>query len=66
MMTRDIKIDDLIREHFDAVGFLIQHGLPCVVCGEPFWGTLEDLARQKNWSDEQIDALVTEFNESHQ
>ena len=50
MISRDIKIDDLIREHFDAVGFLIKHGLPCVVCGEPFWGTLEELARQNGYS----------------
>ena len=64
-IERDIPIEDLIKAYPDAVGFLIRHGLPCVVCGEPFWGTLAELAGQKGWDAERIDALVAEFNESH-
>jgi hypothetical protein len=63
---RDIPIEDLIKANPDAVGFLIRHGLPCVVCGEPFWGTLAELAGQKGWDSGRIDALVEEFNRSHQ
>jgi len=63
VIKADIKIDDLIRQYPDAVGFLIKKGLPCVVCGEPFWGTLAELARQKGFNEEQINALVIEFNE---
>ena len=63
MIKADIKIDDLIKRYPDAVGFLIKKGLPCVVCGEPFWGTLADLAGQKGFTTEQIEALVVEFNE---
>lgn len=63
MIKADIEIDDLIRRYPDAVGFLIKRGLPCVVCGEPFWGTLAELAGQKGFNEEQIDALVTDFNE---
>jgi hypothetical protein len=66
VIQADIKIDDLIRHYPGAVGFLIKKGLPCVVCGEPFWGTLADLARQKGFNEEEISALVTEFNELHQ
>jgi hypothetical protein len=65
MIDADIKIEDLIRKHPDAVKFLIAHDLPCVVCGEPFWGTLRELCRQKSWDDDRIGALVKEFNESH-
>jgi len=63
VIKADIKIDDLIKRYPDAVGFLIKKGLPCVVCGEPFWGTLADLAGQKGFTTEQIEALVVEFNE---
>ena len=63
MIKADIKIDDLIGRYPGSVGFLIKKGLPCVVCGEPFWGTLADLARQKGLNEEQINALVAEFNE---
>ena len=62
MISRAEAIDDLCQAHPELVGFLIEHGLPCVVCGEPFWGTLEELARDKGWDDARIDALVGEFN----
>jgi Ni,Fe-hydrogenase I small subunit len=65
VIQANIKIDDLIRQYPDSVGFLIKKGLPCVVCGEPFWGTLADLARQKGFSNEQIDTLIAEFNNLH-
>jgi Ni,Fe-hydrogenase I small subunit len=64
-ITKDIPIEDLIHEYSGAVSFLIKHDLPCVVCGEPFWGTLEELARQKDWDDDKIQALVDEFNQTH-
>jgi hypothetical protein len=60
-----ILIEDLIERYPGAVGFLIEHGLPCVVCGEPFWGSLAELARDKGWDDAKIDELVQEFNEQH-
>jgi Ni,Fe-hydrogenase I small subunit len=63
VIKADIKIDDLIRCYPNAVGFLIKKGLPCVVCGEPFWGTLAELAQQKGFNEEQINALVIEFNQ---
>lgn len=65
-IKRDILIEDLIQEHPGTVRFLIDNNLPCVVCGEPFWGTLEELARQENWADDKIDALVEKFNREHQ
>jgi len=65
MITADAKIDELVEQFPDTVRFLIARNLPCVVCGEPFWGSLADLCRQKGWTDEQIEALVTEFNEQY-
>lgn len=63
MIRRDSQIEDLIHAYKGLVGLLIRKGLPCVVCGDPFWGTLEELARQKGWDDVRIDKLVTELNE---
>lgn len=65
-IKKDVSIEDLIHDHPGAVRFLIDNNLPCVVCGEPFWGTLEELARQENWNDDKIDALVEKFNREHQ
>ena len=59
----DQPVEDLVESHPALVGFLVHKGLPCLVCGEPFWGTLAELARSKGWSDDQIALLVDEFNE---
>jgi len=64
MISKGQPIEDLIQEYPDLVGFLISHNLPCVVCGDPFWGTLEELAKSKGFTDEQIDNLVQEINQS--
>ena len=65
-IKKDISIEELVGNYPGVVRFLIDNNLPCVVCGEPFWGTLEELARQENWDDEKIDALVEKFNREHQ
>lgn len=41
---------------------MIEKGLPCMTCGEPFWGTFEDLARQSGKTEQEIDVLVEELN----
>ncbi len=45
-----------------AVRLMIQEGLPCLICGEAAWGTVEELARDKGKSDEEIGRLLHELN----
>ncbi len=64
VIDRHITIEELISRFPGSVKFLISRGLPCLVCGEPTWGTLEELAKDKGWTDAAIDELVEEMNES--
>lgn len=57
-ITRKSQVEELVKANPSVVRFLILEGLPCVICGEPFWGTLEELAQQKGWDDARIDQLV--------
>ncbi len=57
-----ISIEALLDRFPGSVRFLIERGLPCLVCGEPSWGTLEELAREKGWDDRAIAQLVEEMN----
>jgi len=57
-IQRTVIIEDLIREHPESVGFMLKQRLPCYVCGEPTWGTLEEVARRSGKSESEIDALV--------
>jgi hypothetical protein len=57
-VTKESLVEELVKANPEVVRFLIFEGLPCVICGEPFWGSLEELARQKGWDDAQIDQLI--------
>lgn len=61
-IRRTTPIEELIDRFPGSVRFLIDQGLPCLVCGEPAWGTLEELARDKGWNDGRIDELVERMN----
>ncbi|MDY0102980.1 MAG: hypothetical protein RBS07_08555 [Lentimicrobium sp.] len=54
----DITIEELIDHYPASTAFLIEHGLPCIVCGEPVWGNLRELALDKRFTDAEIDSLV--------
>jgi len=55
---RGISVEDLITSFPESVAFMVNEGLPCFVCGEPTWGTFEEMARKKGKSDAEIDRLV--------
>lgn len=61
-ITRAIYIEDLVRELPVSVRYLREHGIKCLECGEPVWGTLEDAARAKGFADADIDRFVDDLN----
>ena len=62
-ITKDIQIEDLVELLPQSVSLLREKGIVCVVCGEPVWGSLNDLATQKGLSDESIERIVSELNQ---
>jgi methionine synthase II (cobalamin-independent) len=62
-ITKDIYIEDMVQEIPGSVRYLADRGIMCIACGEPIWGTLEEAARKKGFSDEQISVFVREINE---
>ena len=65
-VTKDIEIEDLIEQVPAAVNYLSKKGIRCIMCGEPIWGTLEEAAKEKGFSDEEIEVFVREINELEQ
>ena len=65
-ITKDIEIEDLIEQVPAAVNYLSKKGIRCIMCGEPIWGTLEEAAKEKGFSDEEIEVFVREINELEQ
>ncbi|MDH7516658.1 MAG: DUF1858 domain-containing protein [Bacteroidota bacterium] len=57
-ITLDTTIEELIEAYPKSVAFLMDHGIRCVICGEPTWGTLGDAMREKGLGDADQRALV--------
>ncbi len=57
----ETSVEDLVRQHPEAVGFLTRHGLRCIRCGEPLWCSLGELFREDGVP--APEALLAELNE---
>ncbi len=60
-ITKDITIEELINIKPAAVTYLMQKGIRCLICGEPTWGTLESVSKEKGFSDNDIEKFVEEI-----
>lgn len=61
-ITKNIFIEDLIRDYPFSIDYLMKKGIRCIVCGEPIWGTLEEAAKEKEFNEEEINNFVAELN----
>ncbi len=60
-INKKITIEELIEKIPASVKYLMEQDIRCVVCGEPIWGTLEEAAKEKGFSDIDIQRFVTEL-----
>ncbi|MFZ5518240.1 MAG: DUF1858 domain-containing protein [Candidatus Zhuqueibacterota bacterium] len=63
-VTKKVTIEELIVEHPFSVNYLMEKNIRCIRCGEPIWGTLEEAAREKGYTDDQIELIVNDMNET--
>lgn len=61
-IRKNITIEELVEKVPASVAYLSKKGIRCIMCGEPIWGTLEEAAQEKGFSDEEIDQVVQELN----
>jgi len=61
MIRRDTTIEDLVREVPKSVAYMRDKGIKCLACGEPMWGTIEEAAKEKGFSDDEIDRIVEDL-----
>ena len=63
LITRQTTIEDLVEIKPEAIKYLFRKGIRCIRCGESIWGSLEQAAREKGFSDAEIDLFVEELNQ---
>lgn len=61
-INKNTTIEDIVSHYPHLVRVLMEKGITCIACGQPVWGTLEENAREKGLSDQEIDDLVDELN----
>lgn len=64
-ITKDITIEELVETVPESVKYLMEKGIKCIACGEPIWGTLEDAAKEKGFSDIDIKLFVKDLEKLH-
>ncbi len=64
-ISPQISIEELVDRFPVSVSILRDHHLICIICGEPVWGTLEELAKSKNLSDEEIEMIIRDIMKAH-
>ena len=60
-ITKEILIEDLVKELPESISYLMEQGIRCLRCGEPIWGSLESAAKEKGFTDEQIDVFINDL-----
>lgn len=65
IITKDTKMEKLLLNMPSAVSYFAKYDIKCFVSGNPKWGTIEELARKKNYNDEDIEKFVNELNERY-
>ncbi len=63
MITLDTYIEELVESSPSAVNFLMDHGIRCLLCGEPAWGTLGDAMQEKGIPEARRLELLNMLNE---
>jgi hybrid cluster-associated redox disulfide protein len=43
-ISSESLIEDLVKDHPATVKIFTRHKLPCIMCGEPLWGTVAENA----------------------
>ena len=61
-VTKNIFIEDLIKQVPQSVTYLMEKGIRCLRCGEPIWGTLEEAALEKGFGEPEIENFVNDLN----
>ena len=63
LITKEMWVEEILEKYPTAQEFLSKKNIVCVMCGEPVWGSLEELMQDKDFSNEEINTIIKELNE---
>ena len=60
MIAKNIYIEDLVNDHPEVISPLAELDIICIACGEPVWGTLEELVNKKGLNN--LEEILVQLN----
>jgi len=61
-ITKEDEIEFIIKSSPEALSYLIKKGVCRISCGESFNGTLESVAKEREFTDSEINNIVAALN----
>jgi len=61
MINKNSYIEDIVEKYPQLVLPLRENGIVCIACGEAVWGTIGQLAEEKNITN--IDEIIDNMNQ---
>ena len=61
-ITKDMTIEEVVKEYPQTVKVFMDFGIQAIVCGDPLWGTIEEEAERAGVKD--LDKLLEALNKS--
>ncbi len=60
-ITEDMTVEEVLERYPETVKVFMDLEIPCLVCGEPLWGTLKETAERYGV---ELSTLLDRLNES--
>lgn len=62
MITKETTIEELVGILPESVSYLMDKGIRVLICGEPIWGTIEEIVLGKGYTSGQLAEILEEIN----
>ncbi|MDH4210145.1 MAG: DUF1858 domain-containing protein [candidate division WOR-3 bacterium] len=62
-INADTHVEQILMKYPALSRIFIDFGLPCLVCGEPFWGTIAELGSNHSISIDKLNEVKAEIDE---
>lgn len=64
--TKDTNLEELTRVMPAAASYFTKYNIRVMQAGSVIWGSIEQIAKKKNYNDEDIAKFVKELNEKYE
>ncbi|MGQ9820149.1 MAG: DUF1858 domain-containing protein [Candidatus Kapaibacteriales bacterium] len=61
-INRNTTIEELVSLLPESVSYLMERGIRPLICGEPIWGTIEEIVLAKGFTTDELEKMLLDLN----